>query len=469
MENAHDIKVKSISYSIIRLINQREPVYFYHGSTNSTRTQENKNSRKVDISNLDEIIEINTEDKYILVEPNVPMDKLLNATLENNLLPLVIPEFPGITVGGAVSGASLESSSWKYGQFNDCCFEYEIILGNGKIIKASEVENPDLFFAVSGAYGTLGLITLVKIRLQEAKPYVHLKYIPASTPQVVEELTKQIKNSNFDYIESLIFDKDISVIIIGNLISEKNSIGVQTFSKRKDPWFYEYAKGNNINFHEILVPIRDYIFRYNRGAFWMGEYFFSLLHLPNTKFVKWFFNPFMNTRKLYDGLKAFNLGQHYYLQDFYCPVEKSMELISFTEKELSIYPIWLCPVKVCSNDQKLSPHYIKNSEILSDIGIWGRTEKYDKPIEINKNFEKYVKQLNGRKMLYAHAYYDQKEFWDIYDKKWYATLRNKYNAEGVFPGIWQKVHVSTTSYKLKITRGVYTMFRDWIKGKNLNS
>ncbi len=471
MLNEHASKIERISGDIRRAALEGRRVSFYHGGTNSTRTLERNNTTIVDISDLNEIIEINEKEKYILVEPNISMDVLLKVTLKYGMLPFVIPEFPGITCGGAVSGASLESSSWRYGQFNDSCGEYEVVLGNGEIVQASMDKNPDLFNALSGAYGTLGLITLIKIRLKPASPFVHLRYIFVPAVRVMEELKSRLAAPDFDYVEAIIFNTDNSAIIMGRLVKDVGEGNIQTFTKATDLWFYAHAETvtSDGQIYEEFVPITDYIFRYNRGAFWMGKYFFSLLHLPNTSFVKKLLNPFMNTRKLYDALKAFNLGQYYFLQDFYCPISATQKLLDFTEQHLGIYPIWLCPILPTAAEQKLSPHYQEKPEMLIDVGIWGRTKKYNRPVELNRMFEEYLNEIGGRKMLYAHAYYPEDMFWKVYDDAWYISLREKYQAQSAFPDVWQKVHVAPKPYKITVGRGIVQMLRDWIQKKNLNN
>ncbi len=94
--------------------------------------------------------------------------------------------------------------------------------------------------------------------------------------------------------------------------------------------------------------------------------------------------------------------------------------------------------------QKLSPHFI-DADMLMDIGIWGQTQKFlTNPIGANRDFENFTIKHHGRKMLYAHAYYPEDEFWSIYDKVWYDQLRKKYHADRVFKDVWSKTHVSGT-------------------------
>jgi len=51
----------------------------------------------VDTSGLRNVIRIDRENKTVLVEPNVPMDAPVGATMKHGLVPPVVTEFPGIT------------------------------------------------------------------------------------------------------------------------------------------------------------------------------------------------------------------------------------------------------------------------------------------------------------------------------------------------------------------------------------
>ena len=66
-----------------------------------------------------------------IAEPGVPFDWLVRETLRLGLVPKVVPELRTITFGGAVSGCSLESMSFRYGGFHDSCLAYAIITAKG--------------------------------------------------------------------------------------------------------------------------------------------------------------------------------------------------------------------------------------------------------------------------------------------------------------------------------------------------
>ncbi|KAF3358768.1 Cell division control protein 42-like protein [Verticillium dahliae VDG1] len=170
----HKQAVTRIASSVRAFFDRKEPYRIFHGSTNSTRPF--RRDRFVDISALNNVLEVNKARRIALVEPNVPMDRLVENTLRHGLIPPVVMEFPGITAGGGYAGTAGESSSFKHGFFDDTINEVEMVLANGDVVKASPTERADLFRGAAGAVGTLGITTLIELQLIEAKKYVKTTY-----------------------------------------------------------------------------------------------------------------------------------------------------------------------------------------------------------------------------------------------------------------------------------------------------
>ena len=61
---------------------QKKKFRIYHGSTNSTRTQSFSKDGIVDISRFNRVLLIDKEKQFAIVEPNVPMDRLVAETLK---------------------------------------------------------------------------------------------------------------------------------------------------------------------------------------------------------------------------------------------------------------------------------------------------------------------------------------------------------------------------------------------------
>lgn len=443
------------------LYTNKKPFYIYHGSTNSTRILSFKRSEMIDVSKLDKVISINKQSSTVTVEPNVPMDKLVRATLKKGLVPRVVMEFPGITVGGGIQGGAGESSSFRYGCFNQICDRYEMILADGSIINTSKKENADLFYGTAGSFGTLGIVTVADVQLMPAKKYVQLTYVPVTSFQEAVNVIKQATDQKYDYIDGIMYGADHGVVIGGRL-SNAISGKLQRFTRAKDPWYYLHAAAIDKRAQKVIetVPLVDYLFRYDRGGFWVGTYAFQIFKIPFNALTRRLLNPFMHTRKLYQALQESGISQQHVIQDLALPFDKSVAFMKFVNKKLNIYPLWLCPLKP-DDKSPLQSNNIKTSLVIN-VGVWGNQIKpYADFLSANRMIEKKLMELGGKKWFYAHSYYTEKEFWNIYDKAAYDNLRRKYKAT-TLPNIFDKISVKK-QYEVKLKRGAYRTMRGLAK------
>ena len=64
-------------------------------------------------------------------------EHLVDATLPHGLAPLVVPQLKTITLGGAVTGLGIESTSFRTGLPHESVLEMDILTGSGEIVTAS--------------------------------------------------------------------------------------------------------------------------------------------------------------------------------------------------------------------------------------------------------------------------------------------------------------------------------------------
>lgn len=237
------------------------------------------NTDHVDLSAFTAVIHIDKQAMTIEIEPRASMRQLVAACLAEGLIPLVVPEFTSITVGGAIMGAALESSSHREGQFSDTALEYEVLLGDGSKLKVSPESHPDLFYGLSGSYGSLCLLTLVKLQLKPAKPFVHLTIEPFEDQGKLLATLKE--RSEADFVEGIVFEPNFGVVITGKLSDTPPHCG-QNISQSKwmDRFFYHQILQLAQEGHkQATMTLSDYLFRLDRGAFWMGRFLLSPLLL----------------------------------------------------------------------------------------------------------------------------------------------------------------------------------------------
>lgn len=235
--NPHKKAVEAIAGTVRQYYEKGEKFRIFHGSTNSTRQSTSKKNL-VDTSSLSNVT-VNPMTRVAFVEPNVSMDRLVEATLIHGLVPPVVMEFPGITVGGGYSGTSGESSSFKHGFFDRTINSVEMVLADGEVVTISPTEKPDLFHGAAGAVGTFGVTTLIELRLQKAKKFVETTYHPVySMSEAIKKLHEVTADPELDYVDGIMFSKTEGAIVTGRLTDEKREgISVQRFSGARDPWF----------------------------------------------------------------------------------------------------------------------------------------------------------------------------------------------------------------------------------------
>jgi delta24-sterol reductase len=446
----HHKAVSRIAATVQGHFARKEPFRISHGSTNSTRP--NVKKRVVDISELRNVLKVDTQTRTALVEPNVPMDRLVEATLPHGLVPPVVMEFPGITVGGGYAGTAGESSSFKYGFFDRTINSMEMVLGNGELVTASEKQNVDLFRGAAGAVGTLGVTTLIELQLIEAKRFVKTTYYPTrSVSDAVRKVKEETKNSENHYVDGILFSKNHGAIITGEMTNDiPADVKPQTFSNAWDPWFYLHVEQRTRAASGPVteyIPLAEYMFRYDRGGFWVGHSAFKYMNFPFNKYTRWFLDDYCHTRMLYRALHASGEVSRYVVQDMALPYPNAEKFIDYTDETFGIWPLWLCPLKQ-SSQPTMHPHTkgnLADAQMLN-IGLWGfGPSNKDEYLTKNRQLEKKLGEYGGMKWLYAHTYYTKEEFWSQFNKQWHDDLRKKYHAT-TFPDVYEKVHVDIKKY-----------------------
>ncbi len=434
--------------------------------SNITRSHEYKAKvSQLNINNFNRILKIDPAGRRILVEPRVTMEQLARAAIESGMMVPVIPEFKGITVGGAIMGGGMESASHRYGLFSDNCLAYEILLGDGTIVRATPDNHADLFYGIVGSYGSLGVLLSIELQLIPAKPWVKLKYRKFSS---IAETVKYFERNQGalsapDFIEGLVFASDQIKVIEGSFLEDPETIS-RTLSQKYpwSDWFYTHAKQVSDQYEE-KIPLLEYLFRHDRGAFWIGAYgthwaaiprylLESRFKLPSLAKLLPTFRPenfkgiqdpgllfrftwgwAMTSHRLYSWLHSKSedwVANQFIIQDFCIPAENVEPFIKKMFQEIGIFPLWLCPTPVTKKPQILSPHFLPTtSSFIVNVGVYGISPSTRTPAELIHQLEGWTKDAKGRKVLYSYSYYTPEEFWSIYPKKEYDRLRETYHAK----------------------------------------
>ena len=185
-----------------------------------------KKNENFSLDNLNGIIHIDIENKTVDVGSKTRYYDILNETLKYGLMPKIIPELSSITVGGAITGISIESSSFKYGWGHDSVIDMDILVSSGDILYCTnDNENKELFESIPNSYGTLGYITRAKLELIEAKNFVNVINSKFTNHKDAFAFMKDIaEKKEIDFMDAVCFKKDEIYVITGQLSNIANNV-----------------------------------------------------------------------------------------------------------------------------------------------------------------------------------------------------------------------------------------------------
>ncbi len=132
----------------------------------------------LDVSGLDGVIAVDPVARTADVQGMCTYEHLVEATLAHGLMPLVVPQLRTITLGGAVTGLGIESSSFRNGLPHESVLEMDVLTGSGEVVTcAPDGPHADLFTAFPNSYGSLGYATRLRIELEPVAPRVRLRHV----------------------------------------------------------------------------------------------------------------------------------------------------------------------------------------------------------------------------------------------------------------------------------------------------
>lgn len=414
--------------------------------------QRNK-TKKLDLLSFTDVISISKENLTVDVEGMVSFKKLSDETLKSSLIPLAVPELRSITVGGTISGLGIESTSYRHGLVPQAALEYEVLTGEGEVVTCSKNMNSELFYSLPNSLATLGYVTKATLKLQKAKKHVKLNLLHFdSVKSFTSELKKICEEQTGDFLDGVIFSPSNCVLIQGEMIDQLPE-GKRLNNFHTDIYWKYLRNSNN---KEAFLTISDYLWRWDTDVFWCLSDLGWMSRVFENKLFRQSLGRLVLRSDLLNQIKRFKdkwehkLGvgtrrrKEFVLQDLCLDLEVFEEFTSWYEKEVGIYPIWVCPFK--NIDHEKYPLNNFKGEFMLDIGIYTgkqrppRTEKF----YYNLLLEKIAMKLEGHKGLYSRSFFSEEEFWSMYDKKKYTKIKKKYDPNNVFPDIYQKAVGETT-------------------------
>ena len=414
-------------------------------TSNLFRNRKTAQSKKLNVKHFNQIISIDPETLIAEIEGMVTYEALVNETLKYNCLPPVVPELKTITVGGALVGLGIESSSFRYGLVHETIVEIEVLTGDGNVLTCTaENEHRDLFYAFPNSYGTLGYALKIKMKLIPAKKFIRLTNLRFNNPNSFFEKLQElcIKNRSLQtdsYIDGVIFDKTEMYIIVSEPVDKAPFVNNYTYLNI----YYQSIQKNEINY----LSTYDYIWRWDADWFWCSKHFgmnYKILRFLFGKFMLgsaryWKIKHLMASNSILKwATKILEKPSESVIQDILIPFHNVQNFFTFFQSSIGIAPIWICPFMSYKQDQKYTFCNLDPSTLYIDFGFWDIVPSSKGKGFLNKMIERKTEELGGFKSLYSDSYYTEEEFWKIYSKNTFETLKTKYDSHKSFKGLFEK-------------------------------
>ena len=402
----------------------------------------------LDVSAFGHVLSVDPVTRTARVGGMTTYEDLCDATLPHQLMPLVVPQLKTITLGGAVTGLGIESTSLRNGMPHESVTALEILTGDGRVVIATkDNEHSDLFYGFPNSFGTLGYSLALTIELEPVKPYVHLRHFafndPKSCMEAIAEIaeTRSYLGHRADFLDGTAFSTRELYLTVG------------AFSD-KAPWLSDYT-GQQIYYRSLrtsredFLTVRDYIWRWDTDWFWCSRAF----GVQNAVIRRIWPRRYRRS-DVYRKLVAFdrkyslttvlneNRGlpqSELVVQDVEIPVDRGEEFLEFFERNVRMTPVWMCPLKLRAG--KAWPLYpLQPGETYVNFGFWGTVSLPPEQQDgyYNRMVEEEVSALSGHKSLYSTSFYSEQEFRSRYNGAEYDKLKAAYDGEGRLLGLYDK-------------------------------
>ncbi len=215
----------------------------------------------VDTSSMQTIHEIDEAGETATVDSGVIWRQLVRAASEKGMVPRVLTNNLGVSIGGTLSMAGLGVASFRYGTQADNVDELQVVTGAGDVVICSREENRELFDMVRCSLGQFGIITRAKVRLRHCKPMVRKYFLLYDDLGAIMEDSRKVMdpgNSTFSSLESWCTPCFQGIKKIGEGMELRE--GVQTFAYWMFPLHLtvEYDAGQEPDDQAVLQGLTPY-------------------------------------------------------------------------------------------------------------------------------------------------------------------------------------------------------------------
>jgi FAD/FMN-containing dehydrogenase len=440
-----------------------KPVRLAKKTSNLFRPRSATHTPGLDVSGLDGVIEVDPVARQAEVQGMCTYEHLVDATLPHGLIPYVVPQLKTITLGGAVTGLGIESTSFRNGLPHESVLEMDVFTGSGEVVTTRPGD--ELFDTFPNSYGSLGYATRLRIELEKVPDRVELRHVRFDDAGLLAKAVAEIVETRLydglqvDGLDGVAFQPGEYYLTLARWLSTQSTDEGAVRGERppRETRTSDYT-GQDIYYRSIqqrdtdLLTMYDYLWRWDTDWFWCSgafgvqnptvrrlwprrwrrsDVYHRLIGLnERTGFMDW-----VDRRKR-------RPQRENVIQDVEIPVERLEEFLAWFDVEVGMRPVWLCPLVSpgTSTGAQWPTYPLHPDTTYVNVGFWGTVHVGPDAPEAPRNraIEAKVQELGGHKSLYSEAFYDRESFDRLYDGPHLAAVKTRYDPDDRFLSLYDK-------------------------------
>ena len=420
-------------------------------TSNLFRARASSDAPGLDTSGLTGVIAVDPDARTADVAGMCTYEDLVAATLPHGLAPLVVPQLKTITLGGAVTGLGIESTSFRNGLPHESVLEMDILTGAGEVVTAAPDRHPDLYRSFPNSYGTLGYSVRLKIELEPVQPFVALTHLRFNSTRALIDAMDRIAatggyaGGRVDYLDGVVFSAEESYLCLG---VQTDTAGPVSDYTGRDIYYRSIqhagpdgaAKGDRLTIH-------DYLWRWDTDWFWCSRAFGAQHPMlrrfwPRRYRRSSFYWKLIGYDRRFDIADRIEVGKgrpprERVVQDIEVPIGRCTEFLDWFLENVPIEPIWLCPLRL--RDPAGWPLYpIRPDHTYVNVGFWSSVPVGPESGYTNRMIEEKVSALDGHKSLYSDSFYPREQFDELYGGEAYKMVKKTYDPDNRLLDLYAK-------------------------------
>ncbi len=424
------------------------PVRLAKRTSNLFRPRTAVSTAGLDVSGLDGVISVDPEARTADVQGMCTYEDLVDATLPHGLIPLVVPQLRTITLGGAVTGLGIESTSFRNGLPHESVLEMDVFTGAGEVVTCTpDNEHADLFATFPNSYGSLGYATRLRIELEPVASHVALRHVRFGDSAALERAIAEITatgtwhDERVDALDGTAFEPGEYYLTLGRWVDATGESS--DYAGQEVYW-------RSVQRREIdLLTTHDYLWRWDTDWFWCSRAFGAQHPLVRRLWPRRWRRSDTYHRlvgldqrfSVMDRLdrRAGRPQRERVVQDVEVPVERLGEFLDWFDEAVGMRPVWLCPLRL-RGDTEWPSYPLAAGRTYVNVGFWGAVPVGDEAPHspLNRAIEAKVAELEGHKSLYSESFYDAETFDRLYDGANLARVKQRYDPDDRLTSLYDK-------------------------------